>query len=96
MAASVELHFNIACKKNCIIPGTQTVLRTAKKSCGECSPEVPGVPWQVKSADLYTESAVKSEPCIPYIAYMLPERNYEKRRFKQNIHVIIAHDWQLT
>ena len=69
MAASVELHFNIACKKNCIIPGTQTVLRTAKKSCGECSPEVPEVPWQVKSADLYTESAVKSEPCIPYIVH---------------------------
>ena len=42
-------------------PGTQTVLRTAKKSCGECSPEVPGVPLQAISADLYTVSAMKCE-----------------------------------
>ena len=42
---------NITRKKTSIVPGTKTVLRTARKSCGECSPEVPGVSRQAKSAD---------------------------------------------
>ena len=33
-----------------IVPGTKTVWRTATKSCVECSPEVPGVPQEAKSA----------------------------------------------
>ena len=40
------------CKKTSIALGTKTVLRTAKKSCGECSPEVPGVLRQAKYSDL--------------------------------------------
>ena len=42
MAAWAVLHFNITCQMTTTVPGTQTVLRTAKKSCGEFSPEVPG------------------------------------------------------
>ena len=43
-ASSVELHFSIALQITNIILGTKTVWRTAKKSCGESSPEVPGGP----------------------------------------------------
>ena len=39
--------------------GDSTVLRTAKKSCGECSPEVPGIPRQANSADLSAEKCTK-------------------------------------
>ena len=42
MVAWAVLHFNIAHQRTTTAPGTQTVLRTAKKSCGECSPEFPG------------------------------------------------------
>ena len=42
MAAWAVLHFNIAHQRTSTSPGTQTVLRTAKKSCRECSPEIPG------------------------------------------------------
>ena len=45
------LHFNIARQMTTTVPGTKTVWRTATKSCGECSPEVPGVPREAKSAD---------------------------------------------
>ena len=51
MAAWAELHFNIARQWTRIVSGTQTVLQTAKKSCGECFPEVPGVHRQAKSPD---------------------------------------------
>ena len=44
MAAWAVLHFNIAHQRTSTSPGTQTVLQTAKKSCGECSPKVPGSP----------------------------------------------------
>ena len=45
MAARAVLHFSIALQRTSIVPGTKIVCRTAKKSCRECSPEVPGVPW---------------------------------------------------
>ena len=51
MAAPAVLHFNIAGQMTATVPGTKTVWRTATKSCGECSPEVPGVPREAKSAD---------------------------------------------
>ena len=51
MAAPAVLHFNIARQMTTAVPGTKTVWQTAIKSCGECSPEVPGVPQQAKSAD---------------------------------------------
>ena len=51
MAAPAVLHFNIARQMTTTVPGTKTVWRTATKSCGECSPEVPGVPREAKSAD---------------------------------------------
>ena len=51
MAAPAVLHFNIAGQMTTTVPGTKTVWRTATKSCGECSPEVPGVPREAKSAD---------------------------------------------
>ena len=51
MAAPAVLHFNIASQMTTTVPGTKTVWRTATKSCGECSPEVPGVPREAKSAD---------------------------------------------
>ena len=50
MAAPVVIHFNIACQMTTTVPGT-IVWQTATKSCGECSPEVPGVPQEAKSAD---------------------------------------------
>ena len=50
MAAPAVLHFNIARQMTTTVPGTKTVWRTATKSCGECSPEVPGVPQEAKSA----------------------------------------------
>ena len=51
MAAPAVLHFNIAGQMTTTVPGTKTVWRTATKSCGECSLEVPGVPREAKSAD---------------------------------------------
>ena len=51
MAAPAVLHFNIAGQMTTTVPGTKTVWRTATKSCGECSPGVPGVPREAKSAD---------------------------------------------
>ena len=44
MAARAVLHFSIALQMTNIVPGTKIVCRTAKKSCRECSPEVPRVP----------------------------------------------------
>ena len=61
MATSAVLHLNITCQMINTVPGTQTVLRTARKSCGEFSPEVPGVPWQANSAYLYTVYSVSCE-----------------------------------
>ena len=46
MPCSAELHFSIARQRTSLVPGTQTVLRTAKQSCSECSPEVPKIPRQ--------------------------------------------------
>ena len=46
MPCSAELHFSIARQRTSLVPGTQTVLRTAKQSCGEYSPEVPKIPRQ--------------------------------------------------
>ena len=42
MAARAVLHFSIALQRTNIVPGTKIVCRTAKKSCGECSPEFTG------------------------------------------------------
>ena len=55
------LHFNITRQMTTTALGIQTVWRTAKKSCGEYSPEVPGVPLQAITTDLYTVSAMKCE-----------------------------------
>ena len=38
------LPFYLTCQMNSTVPETQTVLQTAKKSCGEYSPEIPGIP----------------------------------------------------
>ena len=40
--SSAELQLSIALQMTNIAPGTKTVLRKAKKSCRECSPEFPG------------------------------------------------------
>ena len=53
MASPAVLPFNIARQMTTTVPGTKTVRRTATKSCRECSPEVPGVPRQAKSADFF-------------------------------------------
>ena len=49
-------------------PGTRTVLRTARKSCGECSPEIPGVLRQVNTGG--RERGQRQQPfTYTYIIY---------------------------
>ena len=70
MAARAVLHFSIALQMTNIVPGTKIVCRTAKKSCGECSPEVPGVPRQFRRFKFLTLAHFL---CCRYRQYFPPQ-----------------------
>ena len=67
MATSAVLTLNITCQMINTVRGTQTVLRTARKSGGEFSPEVPGVLRQVNTGG--RERGQRQRPFTLHIKY---------------------------